>query len=211
MAKDKKSFLLYADLIHTVKHLDDDVAGKLFKHVLMYVNDKNPVSEHILVKVAFEPIKQSLKRDLEKYEEIKEKRSQAGQASAAARARKRAKEEQNPTKPTHVESVEQTSTNPTVSVSVSVSDSVNDILLEKETKEVFSEWLEYRKEIKKPVKNERTLKSLAKKIQEAGAERSREAVELSIQNGWTGLFIDKIPKKPVTTSNAVSEKLKKYD
>ena len=75
MAQDKKSFLLYTDLIHTVKKLNDEQAGKLFKHVLEYVNDLNPQTDDILLQVCFEPIKQSLKRDLRKYENMREKKN----------------------------------------------------------------------------------------------------------------------------------------
>jgi hypothetical protein len=70
MAKDKKSFLLYCDIIHTVEQLTDEQAGSLFKHILQYVNDKEPCSESIITKIAFEPIKQSLKRDLDRYDSI---------------------------------------------------------------------------------------------------------------------------------------------
>ena len=73
MAEDKKGFILYADLIHTVEQLASDKAGDLFKHILRYVNDKNPISEDILINIAFEPIKQQLKRDLKKYEVRAEK------------------------------------------------------------------------------------------------------------------------------------------
>ena len=78
MAENKKSFLLYCDLIHTVQKLNDEQAGKLFKHVLEYVNDFNPVTEDIITDLCFEPIKQNLKRDLRKYESTCEKRSEAG-------------------------------------------------------------------------------------------------------------------------------------
>ncbi len=70
MAKDKNSFLIYCDIIHTVDKLDDLQAGKLFKHLLKYVNDLNPVADDIVTEIAFEPIRQSLKRDLQKYETI---------------------------------------------------------------------------------------------------------------------------------------------
>ena len=70
MAKDKKSFILYCDIIHTIEQLKDDDAGKLFKHVLRYVNDLNPETDDIITKIAFEPIKQQLKRDLTKYESL---------------------------------------------------------------------------------------------------------------------------------------------
>ena len=73
MATNKKSFLLYCDIIHTVNKLSDEQAGKLFKHLLAYVNDLNPEPEDILTEVAFEPIKQSLKRDLVNYKKICER------------------------------------------------------------------------------------------------------------------------------------------
>lgn len=70
MAKDKRSFLLYSDIHFTVQKLTDDQAGKLFKHILGYVNDENPSLNDILIELVFEPIKQQLKRDLKKYEAI---------------------------------------------------------------------------------------------------------------------------------------------
>ena len=73
MAKEKKGFLLYCDILHTIEKLNDEQAGKLFKHILRYVNDQNPVTDDILTEVVFEPIKQTLKRDLEKYEGIRAK------------------------------------------------------------------------------------------------------------------------------------------
>ena len=73
MATDKKSFLLYCDIMHTVNKLSDEQAGKLFKHLLAYVNDLNPEPEDVITEIAFEPIKQTLKRDLQKYEDKREK------------------------------------------------------------------------------------------------------------------------------------------
>ena len=70
MAKDKTSFLLYRDIGSTIELLSDQKAGKLFKIILKYVNDENPKIDDPMIKLAFEPIKQSLKRDLRKYENI---------------------------------------------------------------------------------------------------------------------------------------------
>jgi len=75
MATEKNSFLLYCDIIHTIEKLPDADAGKLLKHILRYVNDKEPVTDNPLVEIAFEPIRQSLKRDLIKYENIRERNS----------------------------------------------------------------------------------------------------------------------------------------
>jgi hypothetical protein len=85
MATDKKSFILYADAIHTIEKLSDADAGQLLKHLMRYVNDQNPVTDNPLVDIAFEPIKQQLKRDLVKFEDVKVKRSEAGKAGASKR------------------------------------------------------------------------------------------------------------------------------
>jgi len=85
MAENKKSVLLYCDIIHTVEELDDADAGLLFKHYLRYINDQNPEPPSKLIKIVFEPIKQNLKRDLKKWDETIQSRSIAGKAGAAAR------------------------------------------------------------------------------------------------------------------------------
>jgi len=85
MAKDKNSFLIYCDIIHTVEKLTDEQAGKLFKHLLKYVNDLNPTPEDVVTEIAFEPIKQSLKRDLLKYEKTSAKNAENGRKGAEKR------------------------------------------------------------------------------------------------------------------------------
>ena len=84
MAENKKSFVLYCDLIHTVEQLPDDVAGKLFKLILNYTNDNNPEVDDVLLSVAFEPIKRQLKRDLKDWEHQKQKRVDAGRKGGKA-------------------------------------------------------------------------------------------------------------------------------
>lgn len=78
MAQNKKSVLLYCDVIHTVEKMDDKTAGEFFKHYLRYINDKNPETDNLLVEIAFESIKQNLKRDLQKWENKKEVKSVSG-------------------------------------------------------------------------------------------------------------------------------------
>lgn len=118
MATDKKSFLLYCDLIHTVEQLTDEQAGDLFKHVLRYVNDQEPQTENVITRIAFEPIKQSLKRDLQKYEDIR-KRNQDN-------ARKRWDATASSGIPNDTKNAD----------SVSVSDSVSGSVIVKEKKEL---------------------------------------------------------------------------
>ena len=123
MAKDKKSFILYCDQRGIFNKLSDEQAGVLIKHIFAYVSDENPNADFV-TELAFESIKTQLKRDLQKYEQIKDKRSEAGKASAEKR-------KQTSTNPTSVESAEQTSTNPTVNdiVNVNDNDNVNEISL----------------------------------------------------------------------------------
>lgn len=124
MAEGKKSFVLYSDQRSIIDMLPDDKAGQLLKHIFAYVNDENPISNDPLLLLAFEPIKLQMKRDLKKWEQIKEGRSAAGKASAEAR--RIAKEaEQNSTNSTNVKFVQQTSTNPTVNVNVNDTVTVN--------------------------------------------------------------------------------------
>ncbi len=85
MAKDKKSFILYVDQKDLWNKLPDEVAGKLIKHIYAYVSDENPTSDDLIVNIAFEPIKQQLKRDLKLFEEKRVKRSEAGIAGANKR------------------------------------------------------------------------------------------------------------------------------
>lgn len=78
MAEGKNSFILYCDIIHTVRKLSREQAGDLFMHILEYVNDVKEMNDkgdlvlkepkELFMQIAFEPIKQSLKRDLKKYE-----------------------------------------------------------------------------------------------------------------------------------------------
>ena len=68
MAENKKGFMLYADLIFTVEKLTDEDAGQLLKHILNYVNDRDPIATNYIIDLVFEPIKQTLKRDLKKWE-----------------------------------------------------------------------------------------------------------------------------------------------
>jgi hypothetical protein len=121
MAENKKSFILYCDQKGVWDKLDDAQAGRLIKHIISYVNDDNPVAPDFITELAFEPIKQSLKRDLKKWENQQEQRSEAGKRSAEVRKRNAKLAERDST------TVNERSISSTVngSVSVNVNDSVN--------------------------------------------------------------------------------------
>lgn len=117
MAKDKKAFLLYCDLIHTFDELSDEEAGKLIKHTLAYVNDKSPEATDKIVRIAFEPIKQQLKRDLQRWDEFKVKQSTNGKLGG--RPKKVTEETEKPNNPSLI-SESQKSLNVTVTVTDTV-------------------------------------------------------------------------------------------
>jgi hypothetical protein len=86
MAQGKKSFLIYADLLQSVDHLNNDELGELFRHMLLYVNDEHPTLDNRLLLTAWKPIQRVLKADLKKWEETREKRQKAGRKGGLAKA-----------------------------------------------------------------------------------------------------------------------------
>jgi hypothetical protein len=96
--ENKKSFLLYCDSFSMVKQLPDDVAGRLLKHIFSYVNDENPISEELILNIAFEPIKMQLKMDFLKWSDETKDRSAAGKKGMANRWAEHNKSKQSITK-----------------------------------------------------------------------------------------------------------------
>lgn len=156
MAENKKSFVLYCDLLKSIDHLTYEEKGILFTHLLEYVNDKNPVLTDRLILTAWKPIELQLKRDLQEWEVIKEDRSQSGvlgnlkrwhsdlynkvlnneisvkDAEIIAKGRKVSHSDKNHRTPSHP--IANIAVNVTDNVNVNVTDTVSNILLEKETK-----------------------------------------------------------------------------
>jgi len=145
MAKDKTSFVLYSDSKSIIDLMSNEDAGLLLKTLFAYVNDENPIIDKSIALV-FEMIKLQLKRDLKKWEQTKEGRSIAGKASAEAK-RIAKLNQQNLTNSTNVDFVQQTSTNSTVSVSVS------DNVINIDSKAILANRSTYFKESLKPYKS----------------------------------------------------------
>jgi hypothetical protein len=126
MAQDKKGFILYADQKALFDQLPNDKAGELIKFIFAYVNDENPVSEDLIINLAFTPIKQQLKRDLIKFEETKEKRSEAGKAGANKRWQNIANDSKR------ISSIAKIAVNDNVNVNDNVKEKVIDIIMRKQ-------------------------------------------------------------------------------
>ena len=96
MARGKKGFVLYCDLIHTFSQLTTEERGILVTHILEYVNDLNPEPlENRVLQIAFEPIKQQLKRDLKHWESVVEKRKESGSKGGKQKVANASKSYQN--------------------------------------------------------------------------------------------------------------------
>ncbi|MBE99344.1 DUF6291 domain-containing protein [Flavobacterium coralii] len=78
MADNKKSFVAYTDWGNIFNMLNDDEAGKLAKHLFSFVSGETNELESRMLKIVFEPIRSTIIRDLEKYEQVKERRAEAG-------------------------------------------------------------------------------------------------------------------------------------
>ena len=122
--------MAYVDWKETFDALPDDKAGMLVKHIFAYVSDENPETDDILIKAVFANIKQTLKRDLKKWESTGIKRADIGRLggikSGEARQSKMKQNEAIASKSKQNEANEP--------VSVNVSDSVNDNVTVKEEK-----------------------------------------------------------------------------
>ena len=196
MAENKKSFILYCDLIHTVKKLPDDKAGILFKHLLSYVNDENPTTDDLLVEVAFEPIKRQLKRDLEKFEEVKIKRSEAGKLGGRPKKQTKAKKAnalfEKQTKAKKADNV---------------NDNVNDNVINKKDSDfdlAFKDFEKMRKLIKKPL-TDRARNMILTKLDKLATDKPTQIkiLENSIVNNWQDIY-------PLKENNKVDAEGKDY-
>jgi len=102
MAKDKKSFVAYCDWLESFEELTDEEAGRLAKHLFRYVNDLNPEAPDKITKMCFIPIKQSLKRDLVKYEERADRARENGAKGGRPKTQKTQSVISEPKKPDSV-------------------------------------------------------------------------------------------------------------
>lgn len=78
---------------------------------------------------------------------------------------------------------------------------------------ILDRWIEYRKQIKKPIK-EATQETILSKMENFTEEQCKFVIDNSIENGWQGLFWDKLPKKEELSEEQLTynyvQKMKNY-
>lgn len=221
MAENKKSVLLYCDIIHTVEELDDADAGLLFKHYLRYINDQNPDPPSKLIKIVFEPIKQNLKRDLKKWEQKSAKNSE----SAKKRWSERTEENANASERTERNAKDADKVTVKDTVTVNDTDNVKEKVIKKKRivdlifpfdsenfKEQWENWKQYKKDQHKfTYKGNLSEQAALKKLGELSQNSETIAIKIiheSISNGWAGFFKLKDNGQSTTTETLAEKRLR---
>ena len=199
MAEDKKGFILYADQKELFSQLPDELAGKLIKHIMAYVNDEDPVSDNIIINIAFTPIKLQLKRDLVKFEQTKDRRSNAGKIGAEKRWQTIAKDSNR------INGIAKDSKGKQVIAKMTVTDNVNvkenDIHIYSFfnslidygfEKDLCTEWMKVRKD-KKATNTLTAFKGFIKEVEKNGNDINF-ILRTCIERSWKGFNSDWIPK-----------------
>lgn len=85
--QEKNSFILYTDQKEVVDKLTDEQAGKLMKALYQYSENGTMPELDTLLEIAIIPIKQSIDKNNEKWEEERQKRSEAGRLGGLKKAK----------------------------------------------------------------------------------------------------------------------------
>ena len=184
MAKDKKAFVAYCDWLESFEELTDEEAGKLIKHLLRYVNDQNPEPPDRITQMCFIPIKQSLKRDLRKYEERAERSRLNGAKGGRPKTQKTQRVISEPKKPdrdTDSDSVTDTDTGRVIKIKEQHS------LLDDSLAQVFEEFIQHRKQLRKPMTKIAISRMIAK-LKKYDIRTAEQMLVQSMENGWAGIF-----------------------
>jgi len=147
MAKDKKSIVVYVDWIDKFEALTDEEAGKLIKHFFRYVNDLNPKADDRTTELMFIDIKNTLKRDLKKYEQRAERSRINGAMGGRPRIKKPRKPSglfKNPDEPKKPDSVsDSVSDSDNVNTKVFIAPTLNEFLTYAKTIEIYKPELDF--------------------------------------------------------------------
>lgn len=116
--KKQKSFVAYYDWIETFEALSNEEAGKLAKIIFRFVNGLDTNTDDKVIKMSFIPIKQTLERDIKKWEKYIIKQQINGKKGGRPK---------NPTEPKKPNGFLENPTKPKKADNVNVNANVNNI------------------------------------------------------------------------------------
>lgn len=202
----KNSFIVQTRLNAIVAKLSDKQAGALFKSILNYAENGAIGSfEDNAVSIVFEFARQDIDYAAQKYAETCARRAESGRAGGKAKSNKSKQmlanqanaskclnEQANASKSKHID------------IDNDIEQSINTLPKEKEIKEkekldfaelplgkVLRRWIDYRKQIKKPLKSSMSVEECYKKLDKlSGGDitTAEKIINQSIAQGWQGLF-----------------------
>lgn len=120
-----ESFVLFTEQKEILNKLSDEQAGKIFKAIFEYAtNGEIPkdIKDDLVLDIVFTTLKQTIDRNQEKWQEIKQKRSEAGKKHKGNQYTNNGTDKNEMEQ---MEQMEQNGTNGTNNVSVSVNDNVS--------------------------------------------------------------------------------------
>ena len=178
----KNNFILYKDYKPNIDILNDAQAGKLFKAIFAYVEDRTePNFKDGMLKMAFNFIQTQLERDLEKYKI----RIKANQDNGKKGGRPK-----NPKKPKKPSGFNNNPVKPKKGDNDYVYDNVYDYEYEcdnKKLKELFYDFLKLRKKLK-AVNSGTAIKKLLNKLKPFDDDIKMEMLNNSIMSSWKSVF-----------------------
>ena len=120
---EKDSFILYTEQKEIINKLSDEQAGKLLKAIYEYTSNGEIPDLDLTLDIVFTQIRQTLDRNTNKWNQIKQRRSEAGKLGAKTK-------KQNEAKEANANFVKDEKANQAVNVNdnvnVNVNDNVND-------------------------------------------------------------------------------------
>ena len=200
MDENKNRIIVYRDWIGTFDALTDEEAGKLIKHFFRYINDQNPEAPDRLIALLFEPMKQTLKRDLKAYQSICEQNRE----NVGIRWNKKDTTVYNRIRPDtkHTDSDIDSDIDKDIDKDTK-NKKKRDFdfsFLSEEHKENFMRWIKYKKSRNEMYKTQDSLQACYRNILKLSMEDPNTACEIidqSMGNNWAGLFpLKKNDSKP---------------
>lgn len=185
----RSSFLLYIDKKEIVENLTDEQAGKVFKAIYRYVDEKEEMELDPVSKIVFVMFKQLLDKDENRYLSIVERNRQNGLRGG------RPKKEENPKNPVGYSGNPKEPKKANNNTNNNNNSNKNkEYYSNKILNDLFLEFLDLRKQLK--AKNtERAINSLLKTLSEYDDDTKYKMIENSITNSWKGVFPLKENKK----------------